>query len=186
VLVQGYANDYAGYVTTPEEYDAQRYEGGHTMFGRWELAAYVQEVTRLAIAMRDGESDRPTTSAGPSRQNPLAPDEKPVRCRAVARQPEHSYRVGDEVLAEFALDSGDGRLLPAYLVVERRDGDGWTRVADDGDWSTTIEWLRRGTRRAPDWVARAVWRTPPSGSGTFRMSYLDGAAMVTREFTVGA
>lgn len=34
VLVQGYANDYAGYITTPEEYDAQRYEGGHTVFGR--------------------------------------------------------------------------------------------------------------------------------------------------------
>jgi neutral ceramidase len=187
VLVQGYANDYAGYVTTPEEYDAQRYEGGHTMFGRWQLAAYLQEVTRLAIAMRDGTANLPTRAgAAPPQHKTPAADEPPARCLAVARQPEQSYRAGDEVLAEFRLDSGEGRLLPAYLLVERRDGDRWLRVADDGDWSTTIEWVRRGTKRAPDWVAHAVWRTPPGTSGTFRMSYVGDAATTTQEFTVGA
>ena len=39
-VVLGYANAYAGYVTTPEEYAAQRYEGGHTVFGRHTLAAW--------------------------------------------------------------------------------------------------------------------------------------------------
>lgn len=30
-------NDYMGYITTPQEYEAQLYEGGHTLFGRLSL-----------------------------------------------------------------------------------------------------------------------------------------------------
>lgn len=33
VIVTSVANEYAGYCTTPEEYQLQRYEGGHTLFG---------------------------------------------------------------------------------------------------------------------------------------------------------
>lgn len=29
-----HTNDYAGYVTTPEEYEEQQYEGGHTLYGK--------------------------------------------------------------------------------------------------------------------------------------------------------
>ena len=35
VTVQGYSNAYGHYVTTPEEYSAQNYEGGATVFGPW-------------------------------------------------------------------------------------------------------------------------------------------------------
>lgn len=34
VVIAGPANTYAHYVTTPEEYDVQRYEGASTLFGR--------------------------------------------------------------------------------------------------------------------------------------------------------
>ena len=34
-VVVGLANDYMGYLTTPEEYQMQHYEGGHTVFGVW-------------------------------------------------------------------------------------------------------------------------------------------------------
>ena len=33
VMFTGLANSYTNYVTTPEEYQAQRYEGGSTLFG---------------------------------------------------------------------------------------------------------------------------------------------------------
>jgi neutral ceramidase len=33
-VVIGYAGDYCGYVTTPEEYLAQHYEGASTLYGR--------------------------------------------------------------------------------------------------------------------------------------------------------
>lgn len=34
VLVQGYSNGYGQYVTTPEEYQLQQYEGGSTLYGK--------------------------------------------------------------------------------------------------------------------------------------------------------
>lgn len=183
VLVQGYANDYAGYVTTPEEYDAQRYEGGHTMFGRWELPAYVQEVSRVARDMREG---RPTQSLatpksrrrpGPARRR----DDEPLRCTAVARQPKECYSPGDAAEAEFTVTGTGGPLLPAYLVVQRREQDDWVRYADDGDWSTTVEWRKDGDRR----IARATWRVPDDASGSFRLGYVDvDRTTPTNEFTI--
>lgn len=40
VIIAGYANGYAGYVTTPEEYEVQDYEGASTHFGKWTLPAW--------------------------------------------------------------------------------------------------------------------------------------------------
>lgn len=47
----GFANAYSGYVTTPEEYDAQHYEGASTLYGPHTLDAYRQIFTDLASAM---------------------------------------------------------------------------------------------------------------------------------------
>jgi neutral ceramidase len=48
VLICTYCNDYMGYVTTQEEYQEQAYEGGHTIFGQWTLAAFQTEFEKLA------------------------------------------------------------------------------------------------------------------------------------------
>jgi neutral ceramidase len=47
VLLQGYANAFQGYTTTPEEYDQQGYEGGSTFFGKWSLPAYMTLYRKL-------------------------------------------------------------------------------------------------------------------------------------------
>ena len=39
VILCPYANSYSGYITTNEEYQEQLYEGGHTVFGQYALAA---------------------------------------------------------------------------------------------------------------------------------------------------
>jgi neutral ceramidase len=46
-VLAGYANAYAGYVTTPEEYALQDYEGGSTHFGKWTHPAYLTEFAKL-------------------------------------------------------------------------------------------------------------------------------------------
>ncbi|MCB9598251.1 MAG: neutral/alkaline non-lysosomal ceramidase N-terminal domain-containing protein [Sandaracinaceae bacterium] len=45
--VQGYANAYAGYLTTPEEYARQRYEGAYTLFGPHTLGAFEHALGEL-------------------------------------------------------------------------------------------------------------------------------------------
>jgi neutral ceramidase len=48
VLICTYCNDYMGYTTTREEYAEQCYEGGHTVFGQWQLAAFQTRFVALA------------------------------------------------------------------------------------------------------------------------------------------
>lgn len=58
VLVCTYCNEYMGYVTTNEEYQEQAYEGGHTIFGQWTLAAFQTRFAGLAAELLKPESAR--------------------------------------------------------------------------------------------------------------------------------
>ncbi|MCH4243940.1 neutral/alkaline non-lysosomal ceramidase N-terminal domain-containing protein [Acinetobacter gerneri] len=64
VWLCSYCNDYMGYITTNEEYQQQAYEGGHTLFGQWTLAAiqykYQGLTEQLLRAVPDRELDRST------------------------------------------------------------------------------------------------------------------------------
>jgi neutral ceramidase len=48
VIVSSVANEYTGYVTTPEEYTRQYYEGGHTIYGPNTLPFLAAHAARLA------------------------------------------------------------------------------------------------------------------------------------------
>ena len=58
VILVPYANGYSGYVTTNEEYQVQMYEGGHTVFGEWTLAALQTKFDLLAKAFASPTSER--------------------------------------------------------------------------------------------------------------------------------
>jgi len=51
IILVPYANSYSGYITTYEEYQVQMYEGGHTVFGEWSLAALQTKFDELAREM---------------------------------------------------------------------------------------------------------------------------------------
>lgn len=53
VLVQGYTGDYAGYFTTPTEFEAQHYEGSSTLYGK----NTVPHLVALHGGMRQGSRD---------------------------------------------------------------------------------------------------------------------------------
>lgn len=56
VVLNPYANAYAGYLTTFEEYQVQHYEAGYTIFGPWQLAALRTAFATLAGELTRGES----------------------------------------------------------------------------------------------------------------------------------
>ena len=58
VILCPYSNAYVGYLCTYEEYQVQNYEGGHTVFGEWSLAALQSEFEKLAIEMMKPKSKR--------------------------------------------------------------------------------------------------------------------------------
>ncbi|XP_073404334.1 neutral ceramidase isoform X2 [Dendrobates tinctorius] len=53
VVVSGLSNVYTHYVTTFEEYQAQRYEAASTIFGPHTLSAYIQQFSSLAKAIAE-------------------------------------------------------------------------------------------------------------------------------------
>lgn len=58
VILCPYSNAYAAYITTYEEYQVQEYEGGHTVFGEYSLAALQTEMEKLAVEMLKPKGQR--------------------------------------------------------------------------------------------------------------------------------
>jgi len=58
VIIVSYSNAYCGYVTTFEEYQVQCYEGGHTPYGQWTLAAFQTKFKELALQLLKLPEDR--------------------------------------------------------------------------------------------------------------------------------
>ncbi|HMG17970.1 MAG TPA: neutral/alkaline non-lysosomal ceramidase N-terminal domain-containing protein, partial [Gemmatimonadales bacterium] len=63
-LLLGHANGYLGYVATAEEYTAQAYEGGSTLYGPGEAAMFGRALARLAASVSTGDS-LPAAAAPP-------------------------------------------------------------------------------------------------------------------------
>lgn len=72
-LLCSYCNDYMGYVTTRQEYEAQCYEGGHTIFGQWTLAAFQTRFAALATEFARPPAERAHDRA--TRPLPVPADE---------------------------------------------------------------------------------------------------------------
>jgi neutral ceramidase len=153
VVIAGYANDYAGYVTTREEYELQQYEGGHTLFGPWTEAGYRQEYVRLARALKTGQPVESKSLPEDMRQRRVptfildGPDELPPsggNFGDPVADAKESYTRGECVTVSFWTGSpvNEYRRSDRFLMVERLipECGNWNAVRTDGDWDTTCRW----------------------------------------------
>ncbi|ROT36563.1 neutral ceramidase [Sodiomyces alkalinus F11] len=187
VILGGPANTYSHYVTTPEEYDVQRYEGASTFFGRHTLSTYMNLTIRNLHHLAPDSTTRP----GPG---PSPPDNRAVSFNfntgvvldgapigrsfgQVLSQPLRSYQRGEVVEARFqgANPRNNLRLEGTYAAVEKLGNDGiWTRVRDDGDWFLVYEWKRTNFVLGYS-QATIRWETGEGGDGpepgTYRIRY---------------
>lgn len=184
VVVVGYSNAYIHYITTPEEYDVQRYEGGSTLFGRWELGAFAQAVTGLATAMHHGRPSPPgprppdlTGRRRPGRSHRAIDVAPPGHAfGSVLAGPRPRYDPGEQVLVAFvgAHPNNDLHRGGTYLEVQRAEDGGWRTVADDGDWATRFRWARAGRHLSRITVS---WDIPADNpAGRYRIRYRSDAA----------
>lgn len=154
IVLSCYANAYAGYVTTREEYRLQHYEGASVHFGPYTLNAYQQEFSRLAAAMN---AHAPVTralqppdlrDAQKIRQLPVLIDRVPwfKRRGQVDNRIKHEYLRGETVEAVFwgAHPKNDYMTQQSYMFVERLNGGNWEAVAHDWDPETVFKWERHG------------------------------------------
>ncbi len=161
VVVQGYANGYGHYVTTPQEYQEQLYEGGATVFGTHELTALCEIGAGLARGLNGGETLPATVAHRPSRRlrSPVGSPRLERRRRIAVRTAPTTARAGDAVRVTFDADHPNAVLRPTYLEVER---DGLVIARDDHP-STTIRWTRTAGLR---WSAEVTWVADAPGDVT--------------------
>ncbi|MBF6159953.1 neutral/alkaline ceramidase [Nocardia cyriacigeorgica] len=180
VLMQGYANAYHEYVTTPEEYDAQQYEGASTLYGRYTLCAYQQEFTRLATAFADrqqiarGPAPRDVSALQPNLVPAPGPDATPAGrgFGEVLVQPPATASPGSRVEVEFvsAHPKHNPRRNSTFLEVQRRSSSGrWERVANEGEWAVRFHWCSPGPGIS---LARFTWDIPADAApGRYRFQH---------------
>ncbi|KAL9712181.1 hypothetical protein Ac2012v2_005258 [Leucoagaricus gongylophorus] len=159
VVIAGPANTYAHYVTTPEEYAAQRYEGASTIFGQWTLDAYIDKYSSMVQFLSNNASGTPPSDAPPAEQTSKAIsfqtgvvfDAPPIRKKfglVVTDVSSTPYHVGDEVHVQFigANPRNNLRLESTFLTVEHLVSENqWSIVKTDSHPSTIYRWTRINT-----------------------------------------
>lgn len=174
-VVAGLSNQYMGYITTPEEYGKQYYEGASTEFGPHQLGALLQEYDALAKGLASGSPTPGVTPRDTGKRPPSRPgvvlDDKPAgqEFGHVLEQPKASYRPGGIVTAVFrgGHPKNDFRTMGTFLKVQRQEGGAWKDVLDDHDWDTVYRWEREGasfSRCTVEWRIR-----PGTPAGTYRL-----------------
>ena len=179
IVISALTNHYSGYITTKEEYESQQYEGGHTLFGQWTLAAYQQALSSLATALVE---DRTVinTLIPPDLSNDLVnfqPDvvrDLPPRRRSfgdVETDVAPQYNRGDEAYAAFwtGHPKNDLRTEESYCYFQKRQGAQWVTVADDSGWETRYRWERVNGFRGTS-LGHCTWSIPGNAeSGDYRI-----------------
>ncbi|MBV6493216.1 MAG: Neutral ceramidase [Turneriella sp.] len=175
-VVVSHSNAYASYVTTPEEYRAQEYEGASTHFGPHTLDAFLQEYTHLSKALVQGykvsqgvypkDYSWSQISLQPGVLYDSAPKGK--KFGSVLKDAKESYRIGEEVTVEFqsAHPRNDLMAMDNFAIVERRVQDSFEFVAGDRDPEITFTWERTRTSESK---AILRWKTKDALPGEYRI-----------------
>ena len=163
ITIAGLSNTYSSYVTTYEEYQAQRYEAASTIFGPHTLEGYIQEFTRLARDLATGKSsttDAPPPDLSAEQLQLIGPpdidlcskgnkDESVLAENCFGSVVEgkdalSSYVMGDTVEVTFhaANPRNNQHTQGSYLTVEFLQNNNWKQVAWDGDWDTSFYWYK--------------------------------------------
>jgi neutral ceramidase len=204
IAIAGLSNSYSSYVTTYEEFQAQRYEAASTLFGPHTLEGYIQEFSRITNDLVTGQE----TATGPAPPD-LTSEQITLSVRKFPfdRTPHGtsfgdvveggdvlaSYSTGDSAVAVFhsANPRNDQRIQDTYLTVEKEGKLGvFHTVAVDGDWETKFHWTSgkedveniglSGVSRA-----QITWAIPDTAStGTYRICHHGNRKMALNEHSI--
>jgi neutral ceramidase len=183
VVIAGLSNGYLSYLTTREEYSAQMYEGGSTVYGPWQLAAVQQESRRLALSLANEQPapqgpDPETFSTGDPA--PITTDQ-PADFGKLLVDAKPDYQQGDtvDVSWQAGYPGNDPKTMSSYLYVERQNAQGrWDIVATDRDPELVFVWhwsqnpILVAQHTVDLSTAQAMWKIPNNTpAGTYRIRH---------------
>jgi neutral ceramidase len=202
-VVVGLANDYLAYLTTPEEYDRQMYEGTFTLFGTQQGPYVAERMRALTDALLSGAPGPPyveppdtsvrTENVSPATQAASVGREQPG---TVLAEPRPRVERGHVVELSWVVGQPSAEVVPGevFVATQRRGGrpegvgggrrqstgrpePGWRTVFTDEsfDGITTYD----GSGQVDRWSTR--WDVPlDAEEGAYRFvvtgqAYVDGA-----------
>jgi neutral ceramidase len=163
----GLTNEFVQYITTPEEYDRQHYEGGSTIYGPAEGAAISDALVGLTKAMREGRRAPKPYPFDP--RHGVVPNGRPFGDgSSVATVTAQPVAVPPGAQAVFKWQGGasglDKRLDKRFISIQRHTRSGWRRVADD--LGLAIVWTADA-----DGAYDVHWQVPRSAkAGRYRIA----------------
>ncbi|NXH21027.1 ASAH2 ceramidase, partial [Bucco capensis] len=158
VVIAGLCNVYTHYITTFEEYQAQRYEAASTIYGPHTLSAYLQLYRGLAKAVAmDTIQDLPrgpepplfnitSITLVPSLSVDRAPAQKTFG--DVLQEVREQYQEGEVAEVTFVganpRTSAENTTEHNFLTVERysNTSSSWHVVHNDASWDTRFYWTK--------------------------------------------
>lgn len=165
-LILGHANGYMEYITTAEEYTAQYYEGGSTIYGPGEAAMFGRVLGRLVASVSGGDSL--PAAAAPPLDLVVGDQRRVVSRKSAGRVPppriERLWCSGDTLYAwlqlgaavEWPVSTGDVAARPRVEVVI----DDASRTVVSWDDDPALEMRLRSRRAGLAW-----WELRWSGVG---------------------
>ncbi|CAO2585197.1 Neutral ceramidase [Lemmus lemmus] len=184
VVVSGLCNVYTHYITTYEEYQAQRYEAASTIYGPHTLSAYIQLFSDLAKAIAtDTVANMSSGPEPPFFENLIAtltpniPDREPIgrHFGEVLQAAKPEYRVGEVVEVTFVganpKNSAENQTHETFLTVEKYEDSiaDWQIMYNDASWETRLYW-HKGLLGLSN--ATIEWYIPDTAQpGIYRIRY---------------
>ncbi len=167
VVLSGLANEFVLYVTTPQEYDRQHYEGGNTQFGRQSGNLLKNEIASLAGRLARGQPAPEPYDFDPT--NGVRPGNEDYGTGAASAtaltQPRPAYARLQR--AELSWQGGqlglDRPVDHAFVTAQRQTRKGW--VDEDSDLGLAMLWSVDGQGRYT-----VKWEIPREAPrGTYRL-----------------
>lgn len=146
ILITSLSNDYINYITTKEEYNLQRYEGGATLFGPNELMIFQKLYLNLLKYLVNNEILEPESEApkfNVQNQTFLTKvDINLLRKIECIKQPNLVYKINETATATFTTTNPNRNILHSnsYFFVEKKINNKWNILTTDADWYTKIHW----------------------------------------------
>ncbi|XP_054030750.1 neutral ceramidase isoform X2 [Dryobates pubescens] len=158
IVIAGLCNVYTHYITTYEEYQAQRYEAASTIYGPHTLAAYIQLYRGLARAIATNTVQDLPPGPEPPVFNivnltlvPALGVDRAPRNRTfgdVLQEVRPQYRVSEVAEVTFVganpRTSAENVTEHNFLTVERHNSSAasWQVVQNDASWDTRFYWTK--------------------------------------------
>ncbi|XP_076775180.1 neutral ceramidase isoform X1 [Arvicanthis niloticus] len=184
IITSGLCNVYTHYITTYEEYQAQRYEAASTIYGPHTLSAYIQLYSALAKAIAtDTVANMSSGPEPPFFKNLIASlipniaDRTPVgkHFGDVLQPAKPEYRMGEVVEVIFVganpKNSAENQTHQTFLTVEKYEESvaDWQILYNDASWETRFYW-NKGILGLSN--ATIYWHIPDTAlPGIYRIRY---------------